>query len=349
MEFSNLWKQGSDSRRPLQSGRLLFQFAAGRRWMIAPLLLLVGGLVAGQQAELPDETANSQEIAAIVAGYPISITRVERQLKKSLGKLALPEQFQDRAKSEALEHLIRRHVVFESIRKSGAVAGKSQILLEITKLKDRLKEVDQTMDDYLQATGLELKELEYEYEWRIAWKKYLDSQLDDERLAKFYQENRRQFDGTEMKVAHLLIQDLSQDLQANLNQAKRIREEIASGKLSWADAVASHSDAKSSSSDGGEIGWIGYEGPMPAEFCRTAMKLQVDQISPPVESAFGVHLIKCLEINPGKIGPRDARDEVRAAATQFLFDSLAGKNRDSTEVQYIVDWPIPETHPPNDR
>ncbi len=313
--------------------------------IVAVMGLAIGGLDDGLRSELQDWSDRSPEIAAIVADYPISISRVERQLKKSLGKLAVPEQFQNLARGEALEHLIRRHVVFESIRKSGAVAGKSQILLEVAKLTDRLKEVDQTIDDYLKTSGLDLKELEYEFEWRIAWQKYLDSQLDDERLAKFYEKNRRQFDGTEMRVAHLLIQDLSQDLQVNMNQANRIREEIVSGKINWTSAVATQSDAKSSSSDGGEIGWIGYDGPMPVEFCRTAMKLQVNEISPPVETTFGVHLIKCLEIKPGKNGPRDARDEVRAAATQFLFDSIADRNRDATDVQYVVDWPKPEKHP----
>ena len=317
--------------------------------MVVAMWLVIGGLIDGRQSELQDGSERSPEIAAVVTGYPISVARVERQLKQSLGKLAVPTQFEERAKGEALEHLIRRHVVFESIRKSGAVAGKSQILLEVAKLTDRLKEVDQTIDDYLKTSGLDLKELEYEFEWRIAWQKYLDSQLDDERLAKYYEKNRRQFDGTEMRVAHLLIQDLSQDLQATVNQAKRIREKIVSDKTNWTTAVATDSDAKSSSSDGGEIGWIGYEGPMPAEFCRTAMKLKVDEISLPVETTFGVHLIKCLEIKPGKIGPRDARDAVRTAATQFLFDSIADRNRKVTDVQYVVDWPKPQRHPASDR
>ena len=70
------------------------------------------------------------------------------------------------------------------------------------------------------------------------------------------------------------------------------------------------------------------------------MELQVDQISDPVQTVFGVHLIKCLEIKPGKIGPRDAMEAVRNDATRYLFDKLADKNRDSVNVKYEVDWPI---------
>ncbi len=312
--------------------------------IVCVLFIVLTGIqrMSAQQVTPPASSPESSKIAAIAGGHPISVARVAQHLKKTLGKREIPEPFAEQAKGEALEHLIRRHAVFAAIKKSGLNVGRSRVLMELEKLNDRLKEVDQTLEDYLETSGMNREELEYEFEWRIAWRQYLETNLTEERLVRFYESHRRQFDGTEIKVAHLLIQNLKQDVRVNKKQAIQIKDEIESGKISWNEAVKTYSEATSSSDEGGEIGWISYEGPMPPEFCRVAIELQMGQISPPVETIFGIHLVKCLEIRPGKIGPRDARDAVREEATQFLFESLARKNRQSLDVRYLVDWPKPK-------
>ena len=75
----------------------------------------------------------------------------------------------------------------------------------MSKLVDRLREVEQTLPDYLAEQELTQLELEYEFRWRIAWKTYLKKHLTDDRLTQYFQKYQRKFDGTTMKVAHLLL------------------------------------------------------------------------------------------------------------------------------------------------
>jgi parvulin-like peptidyl-prolyl isomerase len=170
----------------------------------------------------------------------------------------------------------------------------------------------------------------------------LNDKLTAEFLADYYENHRRQFDGTEIEVAHLLIKlEPNQDAEivaATVDRLARIREQIASGSLTWDAAVQEHSQA-ASRTDKGMIGWIRLTEPMPMEFARAAFKLSPGEVSPPVHTDFGVHLIKCLDIKPGKKGWRDAEPEIRDHATDFLFHEISQNHAAKVVVKYSDDFP----------
>ena len=293
------------------------------------------------QSPLP-QSPDPPPIAATVGKHEITVARVQRHLKKVLGDENFGEGVRDHLLGESLEHLVRRHAVLQAIQKDGVVAGAGELRLEMEKLKDRLKEIELSMDEYLVSKNLQRSELEYEFLWRLSWEKYLKKHLTDEQLEKYFSRHRRQFDGTEMHVAHLLLSSLKQKTSELHKLAKKIKTEIQEGKTDWEKAVNDYSTAKSSSDQGGEIGWVSYDGPMSHEFCQAAMELNVGKISEPVQTIFGVHLIKCLEVRPGKLGPKDAEVALREAATRFLFETLAEKHRQALQIEYKVDWPKPK-------
>ena len=283
------------------------------------------------------------DTAALVGDHKISINKVKRHLAKMLGSEKFDEPIQKKLMGEALEHLIRRHAVLLKIQQTGISVGPGELRLELEKLRDRLKEVEMEMDDYLATGKISQSELEYEFIWRLSWSKYLKKSLTREQLTKYFQRHRRQFDGTEIHVAHLLFSSLKEDPHSISNQAEQVKRLVQEGKITWEAAVKKYSDAESSKDEGGEIGWVTFYGPMPNEFCQAAMKLNSGEISAPVQTVFGVHLIKCLEVRPGKLGPADAADEVREAAARFLFDSSADQQREKMKVEYKVDWPKPSS------
>ena len=265
---------------------------------------------------------------AEVGGYAITLSRVDRHLKKTLGNKPLGEIENKVARLAAANHLIDRHIVLNFIEKSTNV-GDSQIVYEVSKLTDRLKEVGKNLQQHLSENKLSKEELRYEIRWRLAWAKYLEQKLDEEKLESYFRKFRRKFDGTEMQVAHILF---SKNLDSN-EQAESVREQITRGEISWNDAARKYSIASTSSENGGEIGWIDYHGPMVPEFCRQAMKLQKDEISTPIGTKFGVHLIRCLEIRSGRVTFSKAKNAVREDAVRYLFNNIAKKNRSKADVQ----------------
>ena len=74
---------------------------------------------------------------------------------------------------------------------------------------------------------------------------------------------------------------------------------------------------------GGDIGWIERREPMPEAFSAAAFALKPGEVSLPVETTFGVHLIQVLEVKPGTKTWQEAADRLKPAATLFLFRRLA--------------------------
>lgn len=88
----------------------------------------------------------------------------------------------------------------------------------------------------------------------------------------------------EVKASHLLVD--SQE------QAEKLREEIIAGK-SFADAARESSKCPSGAR-GGDLGYF-TRGKMVPEFEKAAFELPVGEISAPVKTQFGWHLLLVTE------------------------------------------------------
>jgi parvulin-like peptidyl-prolyl isomerase len=73
-----------------------------------------------------------------------------------------------------------------------------------------------------------------------------------------------------------------------------IREEIVSGSREFENAAREYSDDPGSGSIGGELGWFGRDR-MVEPFTEVAFNLPVGEISQPVKTKFGYHIIEVLE------------------------------------------------------
>lgn len=87
--------------------------------------------------------------------------------------------------------------------------------------------------------------------------------------------------GGKMKASHILVKKLT--------LAQEIRDQLATGG-NFAELAKKYSEC-SSKNKGGNLGEFG-KGAMVDEFWNACFKLQVNQISEPVKSRFGYHIIK---------------------------------------------------------
>ena len=98
---------------------------------------------------------------------------------------------------------------------------------------------------------------------------------------------------------------------------KKIKElgaRLAKAPADFAKVAKESSAHKESAEKGGEIGWVS-EDQMVAEIRNVAVKLNKGDVSPPVKSAAGWHLIRLLEKKPPSLRPMT---EVRASLVSAM-------------------------------
>ena len=120
---------------------------------------------------------------------------------------------------------------------------------------------------------------------------------------------------TEVHARHILLKPspILTDAQAQA-KIEQIAADIKSGKTTFAAAAKQFSDDPGSANQGGDLGWASPEIYDPA-FRDALLKLQKGQVSQPVHSSFGWHLIQLLDTR--QVDKTDAAQKERAYRMLF--------------------------------
>jgi parvulin-like peptidyl-prolyl isomerase len=298
------------------------------------LLLFVAGLGVAAPGEQP--AAGPKHVVATVDNEAIAAGEVEREIALALKGRKLAGEALVRLRKQALEQVIDRHLVLRYLQANKQAASQEDVDFALARLVRQLKAKDTALAAHLKTIGMTEAELRQELLWKISWARYVEARTTDENLKKYFDMHRADFDGTELRVAHILLTVPAGDaakLPAALQAAAAIREEITSSKMTFADAAKKHSKAPTAK-DGGNIGGIRRHEPMPEEFSRAAFALKKGEVSQPVVTAFGVHLIQVQDIIAGQRTWEDCREELRPAVTLYLFRWIAEKERKGAKVRH---------------
>jgi len=142
----------------------------------------------------------------------------------------------------------------------------------------------------------------------------VDMPVDEQALEALYNERSEAYVKPEQRHArHILIQ-LPPDADAASDAAARQKAEDAIKRIKGGeafDAVAREvSEDPGSAANGGDLGFFS-RGLMTPAFEEVAFSLPVGQLSEPVRSPFGYHVIEVLEIKPETATPlEEVRDEL---------------------------------------
>ncbi|MGG3843194.1 peptidylprolyl isomerase [Anoxybacillus kestanbolensis] len=107
-----------------------------------------------------------------------------------------------------------------------------------------------------------------------------DIKVTDEELKKYYNEYK-----PKVRASHILVDDEK--------TAKEIKAKLEKGE-DFAKLAKQYSKDTGSAQNGGDLGWFG-PGKMVEEFEKAAYTLNVGEISNPVKTQFGYHIIKVTD------------------------------------------------------
>lgn len=285
---------------------------------------------------------------AKVDGQTITARQVERELDALLKDRPTDPGARESLRGHTLAQLIKRHLILQYLARNKSGASPEDVDLAVRRIVKQLQQQKLTLAEYLKRSGQTEGELRHTLAWQLGWQRFIERYLTDQNLERYFGQHRRDFDGTELRVAHVLFAVAPRgDRAATDKAAARARDvlaQIQTGTLSFADAARQHSAAPTGPG-GGDIGFIARRQPMPESFSRAAFALERGQTSAPVVSPFGVHLIQCLEIKPGSQTWEQTRGELERAVTEYLFHWAAGQQYPRSSVELSAGAPLCEFRP----
>ena len=141
------------------------------------------------------------------------------------------------------------------------------------------------------------------------------SLITDDELKAAYAEKVAAAKGQEeVKARHILV--------SSEDEAKKIAQEVKKGGEFEKIAKEKSSD-KGSGANGGELGWFTKEKMVP-EFAEAAFKLKKGEVSDPVKSEFGWHVIKVED-----------RRQLQIASFEDMKDILRGEQANKAVQKYV--------------
>ncbi|WP_459500612.1 peptidylprolyl isomerase PrsA [Bacillus sp. C1] len=181
-----------------------------------------------------------------------------------------------------------------------------QVLVKNHKVDD--KEVDKKVDEYkkqlgdqfdaaLKQQGFTEKSFKESVRAELAMQKAIESSITEKEL----KENNK----PEIKASHILVKDEE--------TAKKVKEELNQGK-SFEDVAKQYSEDPGSKEKGGDLGYFAAD-KMVKEFTDAAYKLKKDEVSDPVKTQYGYHIIKVTDIKEQKSFDKE-KDNIKKALVE---------------------------------
>jgi parvulin-like peptidyl-prolyl isomerase len=247
------------------------------------LLSLVGGILSGQTPPpanspktppqvktLPAPAESSDKVVLTVGDEKMTAGQFEKFVD------TLPEQYRTAARGP----------------------GKRQIVEQLINLKAMAQEARKRKLDQDPAFK---SQLAFQAENLLAGTLFRDMsnnlKVEDSEVRKYYDQHKNEYE--RVKARHILVRmkgspapagqkkDLTEE--EALQKAKDLRTRIVGGE-DFAEVAKKESDDTGSGTNGGDLNFFGH-GQMVAGFEQAAFSLPVGQISEPVKTQFGYHLI----------------------------------------------------------
>lgn len=141
-------------------------------------------------------------------------------------------------------------------------------------------------------------------------------------------------------VQHILISANTElEQQHAIEKLHRVRNKILLGG-DFSDFAAKLSDDSGSAAKGGDLGWV-HLGDTVAEFEKTLFKLKVSELSQPIVTVYGVHLLKLNEVKQEDISNQAQRsritEQIRRRKIEQQYSSWLSDMVSKSYIDYLVD------------
>lgn len=290
------------------------------------VVFMIGGLlVAGASW-----AATINKIIATVDGDPITLF----QLKQFTERNIRGREMQGADRAAVLDTLITEQIVAKEVAEKGIIVRDEEVQRYIDNIKARNNLDDMQLEQALAAQGLTMAAYRQQIRQDLQRQQLVSREIrgkvsiTPEDVRRYYDAHREEFGTGDIgfQVAHIVLRlppDAPSDRVAStMAKADEVRARVAQG-ADFAE-VARVVSEDVSAKDGGSIGWF-KPGELLDEMDKAVAKLKPGEISEPVRTKIGVHVIKLVARRAaGNDGPEgevaeQIKDKLYAQALEERF------------------------------
>jgi foldase protein PrsA len=213
-----------------------------------------------------------------------------------------------------VEQLIADKIVASEAKKEKVTITDKELNEEVDKLKESYGG-EEVFNQMLESNNTTVDALKDDLKNYLTIRKLLEPQIKitDEELQTYFDENKDSFgEAEQVKASHILVADEA--------TAKEIKQKLADG-ADFAELAKEYSTDEGTRENGGELGFFA-KGTMVTEFDDVAFTLPVNEISDPVKTDYGYHIIKVEEKKEAKEANfDDSKKEIKETLIQQKMET----------------------------
>src|SRR6266849_4253029 len=298
------------------------------------LALVAFALVLGAnaRAELVDR------VAAIVNKDIIALSEVEKRAAPELARLAMERDPTTRATKrneiikETLNLLISEKLMDMEAKESNIEVSTADVDAAIEDVKRQNNFDDEKLQTVVAQEGFSMRSYRDLVRGQVARLKLVQLKvrsrvkvLEEDLKAEYEKYKRLESEDPEIHARHIVVgvdENASPEAQERTHQrAIAIAREARQPGVDFVQLAKTKSEG-SSASEGGDLGFF-RRGVMLPEFEKVAFHLKVGEVSDPVKTKFGWHIIKLDEIRQLPVKPfAEVKESLRQRLTSSQLDRL---------------------------
>jgi foldase protein PrsA len=294
--------------------------------LIALGILIAIALVAFAGVKLYNliSAGSASDIVATVNGEPIK--------KETIDTLygTVPEDLRATYTKEVLlNQTISDLVIKQEIEKRNITIDDAYLNEMVLNIQSQFADEDQ-FNQALTDQGLTYQEFRNQLSLKLRLNRMLEMDIpelkvNDTEITAFFNKNKASLDTPEqIRASHILVN--------SSEQAEEIVKMLKAG-ADFASLARNLSIDTGSAANGGDLGYFS-RGMMIPEFENASFSLELGEISDPVLSRYGYHIIKVFDKKPAKAAVLD--DKMKALIDLNIFNSKWDANKDKVNA-YLQD------------
>lgn len=232
-----------------------------------------------------------------------------------------------------LEQFITEKLLAEEIKVAGIRVSDQDIDLYVGQIKERNRLSDEDLKAALSREGVSMEKYRASIRAEVEKSEIINRQvrkrvnITPEDVERYYRLNPKKFTTEErVRLRHILFA-LPKEASSEREQEVRLKAQEVHNRLLAGEDFARLAQAYSEGAGaegGGEIGWV-KRGSLLKEIEELAFnRLSVGQVSEPLRTSLGFHIIKLEEKDPGRLSPIEQvrgkiREELYATALEERY------------------------------